>query len=261
VPKQEYNANKEGIFEKGKLAVLVDELTASASEILTGALQDWDRATVIGRRTYGKGLVQGQYELHDGSEIRLTIARYYTPSGRSIQKPYDKGKKIYDEDIMDRYHSGELFNADSIHYSKDQKTYKTLIQKRTVYGGGGIVPDIFVPLDTSRLTRSVTQLYLDGRFNNFVYKYYIDHVNQFDQYKSPSDFVARYQNLDEAWNLLIDEAMKDSIKLKNISVTDKRNIENQIKAYLARLRWRTQGYYQVANNYDPDIEKAREILK
>jgi carboxyl-terminal processing protease len=261
VPKQEYTAGKEGVFEKGKLAVLVDELTASASEILTGALQDWDRATIIGRRTYGKGLVQGQYELHDGSEIRLTIARYYTPSGRSIQKPYDKGRKIYDEDILDRYHSGELFNADSIHYSKDQKTYKTLIQKRMVYGGGGIVPDIFVPLDTGRLTRSVTQLYLDGRFNNFVYKYYIDHVNEFDQYKSPSDFLSRYQNMDDAWNLLTDEAIKDSIKLKNIPEVDKRNIENQIKAYLARLKWRTQGYYQVANSFDPDIEKAEEVLK
>jgi carboxyl-terminal processing protease len=261
VPKQEYSAGKEGIFEKGKLVVLVDELTASASEILTGALQDWDRASIIGRRTYGKGLVQGQYELHDGSEIRLTIARYYTPSGRSIQKPYDKGRKIYDEDILDRYHNGELFNADSIHYSKDQKTYKTMVEKRTVYGGGGIVPDIFVPLDTSRLTRSVTQLYLDGRFNNFVYKYYIDHVSQFDQYKSPSDFVSRYQDMDEAWSLLTDEAMKDSIKLKNIPEVDKRNIENQIKAYLARLKWRTQGYYQVANSFDPDIEKAEEVLK
>jgi carboxyl-terminal processing protease len=261
VARQEYTASKEGVFEKGKLVVLVDELTASASEILTGALQDWDRATIIGRRTYGKGLVQGQYELNDGSEIRLTIARYYTPSGRSIQKPYDKGRKIYDEDILDRYHNGELFNADSIHYSKSQKTYKTLIQKRTVYGGGGIVPDIFVPLDTSVFTRSVTQLYLDGRFSNFVYKYYIDHVNQFDQYKSPGDFAGRYQNSSDVWNQLVDEAMKDSINLKNIPETDKKNIQDQIKAYLARLKWRTQGYYQVSNSFDPAVEKAKGILK
>jgi carboxyl-terminal processing protease len=261
IPKQEYDAGKEGVFEKGKLVVLVNELTASASEILTGALQDWDRAAIIGRRTYGKGLVQGQYELNDGSEIRLTIARYYTPSGRSIQKPYDKGRKIYDEDILERYHNGELFNADSIHYSKNQKTYKTLIQKRTVYGGGGIVPDIFVPLDTSRLARSVAQLYLDGRFNNFVYRYYIDNLKMFDQYKSPSDFITRYQNMDEAWRLLVSEALKDSIKLKNVPEDDKKNIQNQIKAYLARLKWRTQGYYQVSNNYDPAVEKAKEVLK
>jgi carboxyl-terminal processing protease len=154
-----------------------------------------------------------------------------------------------------------LFNADSIHYSKNQKTYKTLIQKRTVYGGGGIVPDIFVPLDTSRLARSVAQLYLDGRFNNFVYRYYIDNLKMFDQYKSPSDFITRYQNMDEAWRLLVSEALKDSIKLKNVPEDDKKNIQNQIKAYLARLKWRTQGYYQVSNNYDPAVEKAKEVLK
>jgi carboxyl-terminal processing protease len=261
VARQEYTANKEGVFESGKLVVLVDELTASASEILTGALQDWDRATVIGRRTYGKGLVQGQYELNDGSEIRLTIARYYTPSGRNIQKPYNKGRKIYDEDILDRYHNGELFSADSIHYSKDQKTYKTLIQHRTIYGGGGIVPDIFVPLDTSIFTRSVTQLYLNGRFNNFVYKYYIDHVNEFDQYKSPADFATRYQNSADVWNQLTQEALKDSIRLNNVPEVDKRNIQNQIKAYLARLKWRTQGYYQVSNSFDLAVEKAKEVLK
>jgi carboxyl-terminal processing protease len=260
IPRQDYTAGKEGIFEKGKLVVLVDELTASASEILTGALQDWDRATIIGRRTYGKGLVQGQYELNDGSAIRLTIARYYTPSGRSIQKPYDKGRKIYDEDIYDRYQHGELFSADSIHYSKNQKVYKTR-GGRTVYGGGGIVPDIFVSLDTSRYTRNVTQLYLNGRFNNFIYKYYIDHSNQFDQYKSPSEFAEHYQNSADVWNQLIEEALKDSIKLKNIPESEKKNIQNQIKAYLARLKWRTQGYYQVSNSFDPAVEKALEVLK
>ncbi|HWI92934.1 MAG TPA: S41 family peptidase [Flavisolibacter sp.] len=261
VPRQEYTASKEGVFEKGKLVVLVDELTASASEILTGALQDWDRATIIGRRTYGKGLVQQPFELSDGSALRLTIARYYTPSGRNIQKPYDKGKKIYDEDIYDRYQHGELFSADSIHYSKEQKTYKTLIQHRIIHGGGGIVPDIFVPLDTSRYTRNVEQLYLSGRFSNFVYKYYIDHVSQFDEYKSPADFAARYQNSVDVWNQLVNEAFKDSIRLQNIPETDKGKIQAQIKAYLARLKWRTQGYYQVSNSFDPVVEKAMEILK
>lgn len=260
VPKKEYRADKEGIFESGKLAVLVDELTASASEILTGALQDWDRATIIGRRTYGKGLVQQPFGLNDGSVIRLTIARYYTPSGRSIQKPYDQGKKIYNEDILDRYEHGELFSADSIHYSKNQKAYKTM-GGRTVYGGGGIVPDIFVPLDTSVFTRSVTQLYLNGRFNNFIYKYYIDHINQFDQYKSPADFAARYQNSSDVWNQLVNEALKDSIRLKNIPEKDKKNIQDQIKAYLARLKWRTQGYYRVSNSFDAAVQKAVEVLK
>jgi carboxyl-terminal processing protease len=142
-----------------------------------------------------------------------------------------------------------------------QKTYKTLIQHRIIHGGGGIVPDIFVPLDTSRYTRNVEQLYLSGRFSNFVYKYYIDHVNQFDEYKSPADFAARYQNSVDVWNQLVNEAFKDSIRLQNIPETDKGKIQAQIKAYLARLKWRTQGYYQVSNSFDPVVEKAMEILK
>lgn len=260
IAKEEYRAGKEGVFEKGKLVVLVNESTASASEILTGALQDWDRATIIGRRTYGKGLVQGQYELSDGSAIRLTIARYYTPSGRSIQKPYDKGKKIYEEDIFDRYQHGELFYADSIHYSKDQKQYKTK-GGRTVYGGGGIVPDIFVGLDTNSLTKNVSLLYLDGRFSNFVYTYYINHTSEFNQYKSPADFASRYNGVGDVWSQLVNYAMKDSIKLNNVPEKDRANIQNQIKAYLARLKWRSQGYYQVSNSFDPAIQKAREILQ
>ncbi|HEX2608980.1 MAG TPA: S41 family peptidase [Flavisolibacter sp.] len=258
ISKQEYHAKKEGVFEKGKLVVLVDELTASASEILTGALQDYDRATIVGRRTFGKGLVQEQYQLSDGSAIRLTVARYFTPTGRSIQRPYDKGKKVYMEELYDRYENGEMLTADSIHFSKD-KTFKTA-GGRTVYGGGGITPDVFVPIDTSLYTRSVTKLYLDGRFNNFVYKYYIDHTGQFDQYKTPSQFASQYQNLSAPWNDLVSFAMKDSIYLQKIPDSDKANIQEKIKAFLARLKWRTQGFYEVNNYYDPMIKKAKEIL-
>ena len=261
VPKEEYKAQRDGLFEKGRLAIIIDEMTASASEILAGALQDWDRATIIGRRSFGKGLVQGQYELSDGSAIRLTIARYYTPAGRSIQRPYDKGRKVYMDEIYERYQNGEFFSADSIHYQKEQKTYKTLTQKRTVYGGGGIVPDVFVGLDTSIFTRSVTQLYLDGRFNNFVYQYYIRNRGLFEQYKDPADFSRRYQDSEDAWNQLVVYAMNDSINLAKIPQKDKKNIQDQIKAYLARLKWRTQGYFQVFNNYDPAVRKALEVLQ
>jgi carboxyl-terminal processing protease len=212
----------------------------------------------VGRRSFGKGLVQGQYDLSDGSAIRLTIARYYTPSGRSIQRPYDRGKKVYMEEIYARYQNGEMLHPDSIHYIKD-KAYKTK-GGRTVYGGGGIAPDIFVPIDTSVFTRSVAKLYLEGRFNNFVYKYYIDHQPEFQQYRTPADFDSRYRNSEDAWNGLVQFAINDSINLRKIPEKDKKNLQDQIKAYLARLKWRTQGFFQVYNNYDPMVLRAREIL-
>lgn len=257
-PKREYRAEKEGVFEKGKLVVLVDELTASASEILAGALQDWDRATIIGRRTFGKGLVQEQYELTDGSALRLTVARYYTPLGRSIQRPYDKGKKVYLEEIYNRYESGEMLYADSIHFN-NQKAYKTNGGK-TVYAGGGIMPDVFVPIDSSLLIHSITRLYLDGRFNNFVYQYYTSRLPQWQQYKTPAAFAQQYQGDAEVWNALVAFAAKDSINLKSIPARDREAIQDRIKAYLARFRWRTQGYYVVANADDRMVQQALQTL-
>jgi carboxyl-terminal processing protease len=163
------------------------------------------------------------------------------------------------EEILDRYRNGEMISPDSIHLQKD-KSYKTS-GGRVLYGGGGIMPDVFVPIDTSVYTRSVTRLYLDGRFNNFIYQYYITHLPQFQQFKSPTDFLANFRSTEDAWNGLVVYAMKDSINLRKVPEVDKRNLEQRIKAYIARLKWRTQGFYEVYNTYDPVVKKAREILK
>ena len=257
--RHDYTARRPGVFETGKLVVLVDELSASASEILAGALQDWDRATIVGRRTFGKGLVQEQYELSDGSAIRLTVARYYTPVGRSIQRSYDKGKKVYMEDIWQRYKDGELLHADSNKINKGQ-IFRTLVLKRPVYGGGGIMPDDFVPIDTNNIQRNVTQLYLETTFNNFVYNYYVQNLSMFDQYKSATDFAQRFTGINSAWDQLVNYALKDTIYLKNIPAKDQAGIKEKLKAYLARYKWRNEGFFEVLNQDDATVKKAIDVL-
>src|SRR5436190_8176834 len=259
--RREYRARRPGLFETGKLVVLVDELSASASEIVSGALQDWDRATIVGRRTFGKGLVQQQYELSDGSAIRLTVARYYTPVGRSIQRAYDKGRKVYMEDIWERYKDGELLYADSNKINKGQ-VYTTLGKdKKKVYGGGGIMPDVFVPIDTNNIEHSVTELYLETTFNSFVYNYYIHNLPQLDQYRSAIDFAQRFPGINDIWNQLVNYAKKDTIYLRNIPERDQEAIKQRLKAYLARYKWRNEGFYEILNMDDTAIKKALEVLK
>jgi carboxyl-terminal processing protease len=257
--KHEYSARRHGVFENGKLVVLVDELSASASEIVSGALQDWDRATIVGRRTFGKGLVQEQYELSDGSAIRLTVARYYTPVGRSIQRSYDKGKKVYMDEIWQRYRNGELLHADSNKINKGQ-IYKTFIEKRPVYGGGGIMPDVFVPIDTNYIQHNVTKLYLETTFNNFVYNYYVANLSRFNQYRSATEFAQKFTGINDAWSQLVNYALRDTIYLKNIPPKDQEGIKESLKAYLARYKWRTEGFFEVLNMNDIAVKKALEVL-
>ncbi len=256
--KKEYRCQKEGIFEKGKLVVLANEGTASASEILIGALQDWDRATIIGRRTFGKGLVQEQFELNDGSGLRLTVARYYTPLGRSIQKSYSEGMKHYHDDILNRLHEGELMFADSIKHT-NAKAFTTKAGK-VVYSGGGITPDIFVSVDTSGFDRLFGKIYLRGTINNFTYNNYLINKNKLSTYSSPAEFEKNYSVDETTWNNFKTFAAKDSVNLNTINSVEKAHISKQIKVLTARIIWRNEGLYEVSNAEDPMVKKALEVL-
>jgi carboxyl-terminal processing protease len=256
-PKEEYRSKRPGLFERGALVVLTDEGSASASEVLSGALQDWDRATIIGRRTYGKGLVQEQYDLSDGAALRLTIARYYTPSGRSIQKAYTS-KDDYRHEIITRYNHGEFVNADS-NKVQNGKAYKTG-KGRSVYGGGGIMPDIFVPFDTSKIAPVLSGLYMSSTLNNFVYRYFIQHKDEFKAYHSATDFAHNFKNEEIIWKDLVSFAAKDSIDLSHLSPSDKSIAQRRIKALLARQPWRNEGFYEVLNLSDQVVKKALEII-
>ena len=257
-PRKEYRCKREGVFEKGKVVVLANENTASASEVLIGALQDWDRATVVGRRTFGKGLVQEQYELSDGSGLRLTVARYYTPLGRSIQKSYEGGEEAYHREVMNRYNEGELFNGDSIKHT-NAKSYKTKSGK-VVYSGGGITPDIFVSVDTAGFNRKLGRLYIRGTLNNFTYKNYLSHKTSFAGYKTPAEFEKKYVVDPGTWNSLGVYATKDSIDLNALAPAEKQELEKQIKLLTARQIWQNEGLYEVSNAEDATVKKALEII-
>jgi len=258
-PKREYRCSKEGVFEKGKLVVLTNEGTASASEVLTGALQDWDRATVVGRRSFGKGLVQEQFELSDGSGLRLTIARYYTPLGRSIQKSYKDGIDAYNKDLLSRFHNGEMSFADSIKHT-DEKLYKTASGK-LVYSGGGITPDVFVAFDTSAFDKEVAKAYLKETLSSFVYKNYLLHQKEFKEFKTPKTFNEKY-NVDAATlNELRNYAARDSIYFNLGNAHEKDLLAKEIKILTARQIWRTEGLYEVGNTDDETLKKAIDVLR
>jgi carboxyl-terminal processing protease len=260
-PRQEYRCKRDGLFEKGKLVVLVNEGTASASEILVGALQDWDRAEIIGRRTYGKGLVQEQYDLSNGAALRLTVARYYTPSGRSIQKPYNKGEDDYESDIVNRYHHGEMTNADSNHVQQKGQSYKTKAG-RIVYGGGGIMPDVFVSVDTTVISRAIGRLYNTNTISNFAYRYFMQHRSDFKAAKTPTDLYNQYKNSNPLWNEFSSFAEKeDSIDIRPLQSKDRQFAQQRLIALMARQQWRSNGFFEVLNATDSTVKKGLEEMK
>jgi len=260
-PKTEYKATEKGEFEKGKLIVLIDEGSASASEIVTGAIQDWDRGVVVGRRSFGKGLVQRQFMLPDSSMIRLTIAKYFTPSGRCIQKPYKEGVKKYARDLIERYNRGELTNKDSIHFP-DSLKYQTLINKRTVYGGGGIMPDIFVPLDTTKITDYYSKIRRKGITNKITIEYIDKNREKLKaKYKNFTDFDKKFEIGQEIIDKLVAEAEKQGIK-KNPEQLEKslNDIKLILKALIARDLFDTSEFYQVVNKTAKTFLKAVEVI-
>ncbi|OJU28912.1 MAG: carboxyl-terminal protease [Sphingobacteriales bacterium 41-5] len=257
-PKKEYRCKRPGIFEKGKVTVLVDELSASASEIVAGALQDWDRATIIGRRTFGKGLVQEMFPLSDGAALKLTVSRYYTPLGRSIQRPYDKGRKVYMDEVWNRFANGEAYFADSNKVSNG-KQYKTPTG-RILYGGGGIMPDIFVGLDTSKYSREIHKIFFSGSFNDFVFHYYLDNKSILAPYKTPAEYAKDFEPSTSMWSQFVVWAKRDTVNLSGVPALDKQRVEDRMEAALARFKWRDNGFYQVLNAKDPAVLKAIEVL-
>ena len=263
-PRTEYTADGSGIFQKGKVVVLVDGYTASAAEIVTGAIQDQDRGLVVGRRTFGKGLVQRPIDMPDGSMIRLTIAHYFTPSGRCIQKPYKKGEnKDYAMDMMNRLKSGELTNADSIHFA-DSLKYETLRQHRMVYGGGGITPDEFVPLDTTLYTKFHRELAAKSIVIQHNLRFVDNHRKELTaRWTDFADFKQNFEVPQSLIDGIIAEGEKQGIKPKDEAELQKTvpYLSLQLKALIARDIWDMSEYFSVFNESSEMVKKALKILQ
>lgn len=261
--RQEFRALGDGGMLTGRVFVLVNEFSASAAEIVTGALQDQDRGIVVGRRSFGKGLVQRPIEFADGSMMRLTVAHYYTPSGRCIQKPYTKGDNAnYEKDLDNRFKNGELYSADSIHLN-DSLKYQTLRRKRAVYGGGGIMPDYFVPLDTTQFSRYNRELAAKRIIVNANIQYMDKHRKELKKkYPSFAEFNKKYQVPQELIDEIVAEGEKQKVKAKDQKElkTSLANIKIQLKALVARDLWDMSEYFHIMNQNNHVVQKALVLL-
>ena len=262
-PRNEANANGWGEYRDLPMVVVVNQYSASAAEIFAGAMQDWDRAIVVGRRTFGKGLVQRPFKFDDGSMMRLTVARYYTPSGRCIQKPYNRGdKKAYEKELMDRYNEGEYYSLDSIQFN-DSLRYTTRINGRTIYGGGGVMPDVFVPVDTSEYSTYYRDLSAKGIINQFAIRYVDKNRKTISkQFKSVKDFDEGFIVTDEMMRDLIAMGEQDSVKFDEEKFrTSEQLLKAIAKGLIARDVYGDPGAYSIIINHrNHDVQAAYEIL-
>jgi carboxyl-terminal processing protease len=259
--REDYFSTSTGLFETGKLVIMINENSASASEIVSGAVQDWDRGIILGRRSFGKGLVQRPFVLPDSSQIRLTTARYHTPSGRCIQKPYSEGNEKYYEDFSNRLKNGELENADSIKFPDSLKYFTS--KHRTVYGGGGIMPDVFTAWDST----PITDYYLDLRRKNVINLFVGDYVdqNRLSLQKNYPDFKTFDQNfqINEAlMTTFFALAEKEGVKKEEKQyLLSERLIKSQLKALIAQKLWDVTAFFKVFNQSDDEVIKAVEVIR
>jgi carboxyl-terminal processing protease len=257
-PREDFFADGTGKFQEGNMVILMDEWSASASEIVAGAIQDNDRGTIMGRRSFGKGLVQEPLMLSDGSAIRLTVARYYTPTGRCIQKPYNKGYENYMHDLQNRFTNGEFEKADSIHFN-DSLKYETP-KGKIVYGGGGIMPDIFIPMDTTWVTKYFVKVRNRGLIYKFAFEYSDKNRHQLEQYKTPED-IRKYLKSQHIFNQFIKFAARNGVQA---TAEDKKEseflISTQLEAYVARNIMDNQGFYPIWKDIDHTLLKAIDYI-